>query len=73
MRWQPSLQVIPHYESEPLYIKALTNSIERKISEINWKPDLLLASYMAFLKLISKRRSIPLLLPQNYKTNERKI
>ena len=45
MRWQPSLQVIPHYESEPLYIKALTNSIERKISEINWKPDLLLASY----------------------------
>ena len=44
MRWQPSLQVI-HYESEPLYIKALTNSIERKISEINWKPDLLLASY----------------------------
>ena len=45
MRWQPSLQVIPHYESEPLYIKALTNSIERKVSEINWKPDLLLASY----------------------------
>ena len=21
MRWQPSLQIIPHYESEPLYIK----------------------------------------------------
>ena len=20
MRWQPSLQIIPHYESEPLYI-----------------------------------------------------
>ena len=23
MRWQPSLQIIPHYESEPLYILML--------------------------------------------------
>ena len=23
MRWQPSLQIIPHYESDPLYIEAL--------------------------------------------------
>ena len=23
MRWQPSLQIIPHYESNPLYISAL--------------------------------------------------
>ena len=45
MRWQPSLQIIPHYESEPLYIKALVNSIEKKISEIRWTPDLIVASY----------------------------
>ncbi len=45
MRWQPSLQIIPHYESEPLYIKALANSIKLKLSQINWKPDLILASY----------------------------
>ena len=45
MRWQPSLQIIPHYESNPLYINALANSIEKKISEINWKPDLIIASY----------------------------
>ncbi len=45
MRWQPSLQIIPHYESEPLYIKALSNSIRLKLSEIKWKPDLILASY----------------------------
>ncbi len=45
MRWQPSLQIIPHYESEPLYIKALSNSLSLKISELNWKPDLILASY----------------------------
>ena len=45
MRWQPSLQIIPHYESEPLYINSLVNSIKKKISEIDWKPDLIVASY----------------------------
>ena len=45
IRWQPSLQVIPHYESAPMYIDALVNSINKKISEINWKPDLIVASY----------------------------
>ena len=40
MRWQPSLQIVPHYESEPMYISALTNSINKKLTEINWKPDL---------------------------------
>ena len=45
MRWQPSLQIIPHYESNPLYIDALIESIEKKISEINWKPDLIISSY----------------------------
>ncbi len=45
MRWQPSLQIIPHYESESLYINALVKSIEKKIQAINWTPDLVLASY----------------------------
>ena len=45
MRWQPSLQIIPHYESDKMYIEALVRSIERKIKEINWKPDLIIASY----------------------------
>ena len=45
MRWQPSLQIIPHYESEPLYIEALANSIRNKIKTISWKPDLIVASY----------------------------
>ena len=45
MRWQPSLQIIPHYESDPLYIDAIINSIKKKISEINWKPDLIISSY----------------------------
>ena len=45
MRWQPSLQIIPHYESETIYVDALVNSIEKKIKEINWKPDLIISSY----------------------------
>ena len=45
MRWQPSLKIVPHYESNPLYIEALVNSMNKKIKEINWKPDLILASY----------------------------
>ena len=45
MRWQPSLQIIPHYESDPLYIDAIVNSIKKKISEISWKPDLIISSY----------------------------
>ena len=45
MRWQPSLKIIPHYESDPLYIDALVNSLNKKIKEINWEPDLILASY----------------------------
>ena len=45
MRWQPSLQIIPHYDSEPQYIEALINSIEKKIKEIKWNPDLIISSY----------------------------
>ncbi len=45
MRWQPSLQVIPHYESEPIYINALVKSIDKKVKSINWKPDLIISSY----------------------------
>ena len=45
MRWQPSLQIIPHYESEPIYIDALSKSINKKLKQINWKPDLIMASY----------------------------
>ena len=45
MRWQPSLQIIPHYESNNLYIDALINSIEKKTQKIKWKPDLIITSY----------------------------
>ena len=52
MRWQPSLKIISHYESNPLYISALVASINKKIKEIKWKPDLILASYHGIPKNI---------------------
>ena len=52
MRWQPSLKIIPHYESDPFYIDALVNSIKSKIRKINWKPDLIIASYHGIPKKI---------------------
>ena len=45
MRWQPSLQIIPHYESEPLYIVALSNSIKTQLEKLSWKPDVILSSF----------------------------
>ncbi len=45
MRWQPSLQIIPHYESNPLYIEALRKSVEYSLKKIKWKPDVIVASY----------------------------
>ncbi len=45
MRWQPAVQIVPHYESEPLYVDAIVKSIKKKLSEIDWKPDLIVASY----------------------------
>ncbi len=45
MRWQPSLKIIPHYESEPMYIKAIKNSITERLKRLSWKPDLIIASY----------------------------
>ena len=45
MRWQPSLQVIPHYEGEPIYIEALIKSVKEKLKSISWKPDLIISSY----------------------------
>ena len=39
MRWQPSLQIISHYESEIKYIQALCNSLKKKL--VNWIGNLI--------------------------------
>ena len=64
MRWQPSLQIIPHYESEPMYIKALVNTLETKISKLSWRPDLIIASYHGIPQKYFDKGSLPLLLSE---------
>ena len=48
-------KIVPHYESEPLYIEALVNSINKKLNEIDWEPDLIVASYHGIPKNILKK------------------
>ena len=72
MRWQPSIHVIPHYESEPIYIKALIKSI-KKLENIDWKPDLIISSYHGIPKKYFDKGDLSLLLSQNYAINERKF
>ncbi len=45
MRWQPSIQIVPHYESNPFYIDSLVSSIEDKMKSISYIPDLIITSY----------------------------
>ncbi|MBF96115.1 MAG: ferrochelatase [Pelagibacterales bacterium] len=45
MRWQPSIQIIPHYESNPYYIKALANCINEALNKLSFQPDIIVFSY----------------------------
>ena len=45
MRWQPNIKIVPHYDSHPYYIKALSISIKKTLKKLNYKPDLIVASY----------------------------
>ena len=64
MRWQPALKIIPHYEANPYYIKALVNSLKITLNNLTFKPDLIIASYHGIpKKYFFKWRSLPLLLP----------
>ena len=45
MRRQPSLRTLPPYYDDPLYIRALTISIERQLAELDFQPQRLLLSF----------------------------
>ena len=45
MRWQPSLRIMPPYYDHPSYIEALAGSIESYLTNLDRRPDILLASY----------------------------
>ncbi len=45
MRWQPSIRIAPPWHDEPVYIKALANSIRAGLAKLAFKPDAILASF----------------------------
>ncbi len=45
MRWQPSIRVVPPYYENPDYIEALADSIQDHIAEMEWTPEVVIASY----------------------------
>jgi ferrochelatase len=44
-KWQPTVRTVPAYFEDPAYIEALAQSVERAYSDMDEKPDVLVASY----------------------------
>jgi ferrochelatase len=45
MRWQPAIRTVPCYHDHPGYIEALSKSLDGHMKALNWKPDIVLASF----------------------------
>ena len=45
MRWQPSVRIVPPYFENPDYIEAIADSIKDHIAEMEWTPEVVIASY----------------------------
>jgi protoporphyrin/coproporphyrin ferrochelatase len=45
MRWQMSLRSLPPYYDEPAYIGALKTSLQGALAKLDFKPDVILASF----------------------------
>ena len=45
MRWQPSVRIVPPYFENPDYIEAVANSIQDHIAELEWSPEVVIASF----------------------------
>ncbi len=45
MRSQPTVRFVPPYFNDPIYIDALTISLQASLAKLSWKPDVILASF----------------------------
>lgn len=45
LRWQPSVRVAPAYFDDPAYIKALADSMRASLARLDFKPDILIATF----------------------------
>ena len=44
-RWQPAVRTAPPYHDDPDYIEALARSIEAHLAGLDWRPEVVLASF----------------------------
>jgi ferrochelatase len=45
MRWQPALRVAAPYYDDPVYIEALARSVRASLADLDFEPEVVLASY----------------------------
>jgi ferrochelatase len=50
MRWQPAVRVAPPYHDDPVYIRALADSIREKVATLDFEPEVVLCSFHGSLK-----------------------
>ncbi len=51
LRWQPALRTVPPYYDDPAYIEALAQSIEGRLATLDWKPEVIVASFHGLPKV----------------------
>lgn len=45
LRFQPALRTVPPYPTDPVYIKALADSVRAHLAELDFEPEVILASF----------------------------
>lgn len=45
LRWQPAVRTVPTYHDNPVYIKALAQSIQAHLKTLPWTPDRIITSF----------------------------
>lgn len=45
MRWQPAVRVTPPWHDDPVYIEALARTVRARQAEIDFEPDMIVASF----------------------------
>lgn len=45
MRWQPAVRVTPPWHDDPAYIDALAATVRARLAEIDFEPDMIVASF----------------------------
>ncbi len=45
MRWQPAIRTNPPYHDDPAYIDAVAQSLKASVAQLDWEPEVVIASY----------------------------